>query len=90
MLLKHKQHKYTYVWTHREFFMLLYMTVKNLIYFSIGQGRLEDHLDELIQKSIGISTDLATPPIMTLVGDKCKKPLSVECKPLTEKKKKKV
>lgn len=30
--------------------MLLYMKVKNLIYFSVGQGPLEDHLDEFIQK----------------------------------------
>lgn len=66
--------------------MLLYMTVKNLIYFSIGQGPPEDHLDELKQKSIGIAIDLAIPLIMTLVGDKCKKPWSVECKPLLQKK----
>lgn len=51
--------------------MLLYMPVKNLIYFSIGQGPLEDHLDEFIQKSIGIPTDLTIPLTTTLVGDKC-------------------
>lgn len=66
--------------------MLLYMTVKNLIYFSIGQGPLEDHLDELTKKSIGIATDLAIPLITTLVGDKCKKPWSAECEPLLQKK----
>lgn len=62
------------------------MTVKKLIYFSIGQGSLEDHLDEVTQKSNAIATDLATPLIMTLVGDKCKKPQSAECKPLLQKK----
>lgn len=66
--------------------MLLHMTIKILIYLSIGQGPLEDHLDESKQKSIGIATDVAIPFIRTLVADKRKKPWSVQCKPLLQKK----
>ena len=46
-------------------------------------------MDEVTQKSSGVATDMATPLIITLVGDKCKKPQSVECKPSLFQEKKK-
>lgn len=55
--------------------------LKKLICFSIGQGPLEDHLDEVTQKPNGVATDLATPLVITPLENKRKKPWSVECKP---------